>query len=304
MDIIQFLESKGYDLRRSGESDEHIMRCPQCGKKKLSINDKKQKWQCWHCATGGGFEFLCKFLGIQLQAKLSPDYRKLRQQKQTDRKPLSGAMELPREFNALRQDRVSFFSKKAYAYLNGRGITNEMIEKWALGYCAEGDYAGCIIIPVPDETNEIRTFQARRFFGVGLKSKNPPGADKYVFNLNYARGYRDIIVVEGPYDAMVTHTGMSTKNVSSVALLGHTCSPLQAKVIASCKPDTVYVALDPDIPFEEANRMGGTFRAEGVERVRICSPQQDPDEVTLEDWSTLLRTSKECHYRKINYVQR
>lgn len=303
MDMLQFLESKGYDLKRSGQTDEYIMQCPQCGKRKLSVNNMKQKWQCWRCATGGGFEFLCKFLGIPLDQKLNPDFRKLRQRLQTTPVTLSGTMELPKGFIALRRHRASFFQKKAYDYLNGRGITDEMIERWALGYCTDGEYAEYIIIPVPDETNQIRTFQARRFFGVGMKSKNPPGADKYIFNTNYAKGHPGLIVVEGPFDAMVTHSRMSKpKSVSAIALLGHTCSPLQAKIIASCRPKKLWIALDPDISFEEANKMGGTFRAEGVENVNICTLPRDPDELTEDDWwGDVLPKSKQCHYRKINY---
>jgi len=303
MDIIQFLESKGCDLQRIGQGNEHIMLCPQCGKRKLSVNSSKNKFQCWRCGIGGGFEFLCKFLGIRTE-QLSPDYRQLRlkQLKQIEKVPLTGAMELPEGTTILRRGKESFFQKKAYAYLNGRGITDEMIEKWSLGYCMEGDYAGYIIIPVPNESNQIRSFQARRFYGVGMKSKNPPGAEKCIFNLNYAKGHRTIVVEEGPFDAMVTHWLMTRNNISAVGLLGHTCSPLQAKIIANLKPDILYIALDPDISFEEANKMGGTFRAEGVEDVRICSPLKDPDELKQDDWTgDVLKNAKQCHYRKINY---
>ena len=65
MNIIEHLNSSGFDTIRTGKPSEYIMLCPQCNKKKLGINIDKKVWQCFRCAVGGGYDYLCKFLGIK-----------------------------------------------------------------------------------------------------------------------------------------------------------------------------------------------------------------------------------------------
>jgi hypothetical protein len=177
----------------------------------------------------------------------------------------------------------------------------EMIERWGLGYCTEGQYAGYIIIPVYDLDNNVRTFQGRRFYGVGDKNKNPYQVEKIVFNLRHAQSFPGIVIVEGPWDAMAQHVTLSKElNVSSIALLGHTCSVEQARQIAQfLKPEFTWIALDPDVKEEEREKVASALMAEGLKNVNICHPESDPDELSYSQSVIMLENATKPIRRKI-----
>ncbi len=307
MTFLEHLESSGIDLRRQGKPGEYLALCPQCGKAKLAINIEKRKFQCWRCNVGGGVFALCKFLGIKPFDDNTQDIRKLRQY-YTERPPqdsirILNTGELPKEFTKIGTKIGSFMEKRATSFLYNRGVTDRQIQDWNLGYCISGPYSGFLIIPVVDLEGKVRTWQGRRIFGGGDKNANPSNVDKIPFNLQYAKDYPGIIIVEGPFDAMATHSRLSqTMNLSSIALMGHTCSPLLARqIINYVRPKWMWIALDPDVSRGECERMAGLFRSEGTENVRICNMPSDPDEiVNVDDWRKILDRSEETVIRRIN----
>ncbi len=307
MTLIEHLESCGVDLKRQGKPGEYLALCPGCGKFKLAINVDKQKWQCWRCSQGGGIKALCRFLSIKEFSDGTQDIRKLRQYytapKTQDSIRILNTGELPKEFTKIGTKIGSFMEKRATSFLYNRGVTDRQIQDWNLGYCISGPYSGFLIIPVVDLEGKVRTWQGRRIFGGGDKNANPSNVDKIPFNLQYAKDYPGIIIVEGPFDAMATHSRLSqTMNLSSIALMGHTCSPLLARqIINYVRPKWMWIALDPDVSRGECERMAGLFKNEGLETVKICFLTKDPDEVVnIEEWRTILAQSEETVIRRVN----
>jgi len=307
MNLLQTLENAGLDPKRTGKPGEYILQCPHCQKVKLAVNVDKGVWQCWTCGQGGGTFALSRWLGVKFESNVSPNIIKLKS-KFIDAKPLQTVVKkdpeckLPREFKPLTNvNSGGILASKALGFVTGRGVTMEMIERWGLGYCTEGQYAGYIIIPVYDLDNNVRTFQGRRFYGVGDKNKNPYQVEKIVFNLRHAQSFPGIVIVEGPWDAMAQHVTLSKElNVSSIALLGHTCSVEQARQIAQfLKPEFTWIALDPDVKEEEREKVASALMAEGLKNVNICHPESDPDELSYSQSVILFENATKPIRRKI-----
>ena len=308
MDLLQTLEGLGLGLRRQLKPGEYVGVCPRCQKRKLAINIDKKVWQCWYCGQGGGMGELGKWLNAKISCTEVTNFRNLRS-KFLDAKPLNiskicdANSILPCEFIPLTgSSHVSIMGQKALNYVKGRGLTEGEIEQWGLGYCTTGKYRNMIVIPVEDTDGVVRSFQTRRFFGDGSKNLNPFDVDKIVFNLRHAYGKPGIIIVEGPWDAFGVHKQLAeTYNISGVALLGHTCSAIQARQIAQfLKPEYVWIALDPDVTEEERDNVGNVLLAEGLQNVEILHPSKDPDEILADEFVILFKEAKKAIRRRIN----
>ena len=150
-----------------------------------------------------------------------------------------------------------------HPYLKERGLTDETIATFGLGYFTgkRGVMAGRICIPIHNnETGELIAYAGRWPGNQGWpegegKYKVPVGFHKslVLFNLHRAREHAagDLIVVEGFFDCMDLWT-RDRKNV--VALMGSTMSEAQERLIVETvgAKGRVLLALDAD----EAGRKG------------------------------------------------
>ena len=73
-------------------------------------------------------------------------------------------IKLPTEFKTLtKQHEGLLYYKEAVDYLKGRGIDDNLIKKFNIGFCNEGKYAGRVIIPSYGEFGELNFFVGRTF---------------------------------------------------------------------------------------------------------------------------------------------
>ena len=158
-----------------------------------------------------------------------------------DTEEVEEVVKLPNEFVSLANKSKSVLSTKARNYLSSRGITDEDILFWKIGYCPSGEYAGRIIIPSFNDNGDCNYFIARTYQGDWRKYMNPPASkSKIIFNELYIDWDEDLTLTEGVFDAIV-----AGKN--SVPILGSSLreqSKLFKSIISNDTP--VYVALDPD----------------------------------------------------------
>ena len=124
-------------------------------------------------------------------------------------------------------------------YLLDRGYKKEDIVMWKVGYCSSGEYAGRVVVPSFNDNGDINYFVARSYADKFPKYMNPKVSKDIVFNELYLDWNKDIILVEGVFDAM--------KAKNSIPLLGSTLNQKSNlfKKIVYYEPD-VYIALDPD----------------------------------------------------------
>ena len=184
--------------------------CPFCNhhKPKLEVNFTENKkgynpFQCWVCGKKGKtIRSLFKAL------KVSPDKfvelgKLVKTGSHVEDVIVENIIELPKEFIPLFPDDKTIKWKQAYYYLKSRGITNDDIIKYNIGYCTFGRYQNMIIIPSYDKDGTLNYFTGRSFEqDPFIKYRNPEcSRDIIPFEL-FINWDSPLILCEGPFDAM------------------------------------------------------------------------------------------------------
>ncbi len=290
--LLQIIERAGVDFKQTPGSDEVRVCCPSCGEEKyrLYLNLKKKQGICFRCGEGGG---VWKFLR-QLGVKQVPSFQIAEQGSTLIKEPEPiRIVKLPPDAVPLHGCK-SAMAEKARAYLiEKRRMTEQEIEQYKIMFCSSGVYAGLVIIPIYNEIDELTGWQGRRFGFFGKKSMNPPEMKGQLFNLQGCVGKWGMLLVEGPFDAILTHRHLNEAGIGCVALLGHSISARQSAVIGYVlQPEKVWVMLDPDA-LDDQMKIVNALRSRGVGEVYRCDLRdKDPDELTHEELVWQLENAK------------
>jgi len=235
-------------------NNELLFKCPACDhhKHKLSINLDKNAFKCWVCDYRGR--------NVRRLVRRFGTYTQLQKWDQvTDRVDIERfadlfmervvgeceeKVELPPEFLTLTGTKPPATAQFAHRYLRERGVTNEDIVRWKIGYCFEGQYRNRVIIPSFNDDGDVNYFIARSYNGDSYKYKNPRSSKNIVFNELFVDWDEDLVIVEGVFDAVVAG--------NATPILGSTLrsnSRLIQKIVYNDTP--VYIALDPDAADKE-----------------------------------------------------
>lgn len=143
-------------------------------------------------------------------------------------------------------------SPEALEYLHGRGITDDSIERFNLGYCATWKHSKAgervqpskrIIIPRTPGTYTARTIEEPRNEWEGQYTKQVQGKQKDLFNLEALDGAATPIVCEGELDAISLYQA----GAGAVVGIGTTTNAGTFLEEAKKHPEAVYIlALDND----------------------------------------------------------
>ena len=236
------------------KGSELLFTCPSCGhrKRKFSVNLNKNVYKCWICDyRGRNIRRAIRRFGsfTQLQAWDSITNRTDLERfadlfSNTEYAEEKQKVELPEEFISLCTTDIPATGMYAQRYLKKRGVTDEDILKWKIGYCFGGEYRNRIIIPSFDSDGDVSYFIARSYSGDSYKYKNPRASKDITFNELYIDWNKDLVLVEGVFDALVAG--------NAVPILGSTLrkgSKLLREIVRNDTP--IYVALDPDAAKKE-----------------------------------------------------
>jgi DNA primase len=256
------------DSYQSGS--ERLFYCPYCKhhKRKLSVNVEKNVYKCWVCDTNGrNLRRIVRRFGSHTQLA---EWDKLTQQVDISNfnniftehvEEPKQTVDLPADFRSLANKDMPFSALKALKYLKQRGVTEKEILKWKIGYCDSGPFSGRIVVPSFNNEGYANYYIARAYDSSWPRYKNPPVSRDIVFNELYLDWDKDIVVVEGVFDAIVAG--------NAVPLLGSTIrenSLLFQKIVE--KDAAVFLALDDDAAKKE-NRIIKLFLKYGIELYKI-----------------------------------
>jgi len=188
--------------------------CPVCaeekgldqgdGKGNLEINYIRHVYKCWACGethgTHGPLGKLFDGYATKSQKKVY-NLIKPEELKQEEKKKVR--LRLPEGFTTFKDSNPRFIPHiEAYKYLQSRGITDEIIEKYRIGYTATGDYAYRIVVPSYDIENQLNYFVARAWVPKKMKYKNPPvPKDEIIFGESAIDWKKDVYLCEGVFDS-------------------------------------------------------------------------------------------------------
>lgn len=225
--------------------------CPVCNDNKgnLEINYSKLVMKCWKCCNDpdglkGSLRKLVKEYGsrrdLRLYDEITKDHVYEHKTVITDEnyKP---NINLPKDFIRMSTAKRNHEFLQAYNYLLMRGLNDDIIAKYDIGYCSTGYYSGRIIIPSYDKDGDLNYFVARSYCGHKNKYDNPEIAKTDIIvnqlNINWDS---TIYLVEGLFDMI----GLGISN--TIPLLGKDLSPkLEYELIRKSK-GYIVICLDPD----------------------------------------------------------
>lgn len=302
-DLIKFIESIFGSGSLSSKGTNLVIHCPNCAsqgsiKKKLSIRLDDHVNHCWVCGwgsrsllallikygdSGSVHEYKTKYWeGKQFHDKVSPaDVPKL---------PY-----LPRDFVLLAPnlDNTNPEIKHLIKYCFSRGLKENDLWKFSLGYSKEYQYRRRVLMPSFDKTGEINFVTARSTDSlVSLKYINSDiHKNEIIFNEIHLDFKKRITLVEGPFDLI--------KSVdNSTCLLGSDLSEsskLFHEILFNETP--INLCLDSDMQLKSL-KLAKKLASYKID-VRLVSlgDNKDPGEMSKRDLSKVVANAKEWDWK-------
>ena len=220
--------------------------CPVCDderdKHNLEVNYHTNVYKCWSCGdsenTHGPLGKIFDLYGNKKQKKvfnlLKPETVQVKEVKKTK-------LTLPKSYTQFKDSNSRYpVMKQAKNYLTSRGVTDEMIEKYQIGFCDNGEHSGRIIIPSYNKNGVLNYYISRSWDPKSrYKYKNPKTPkDEIIFWENRIDWDKDIYLVEGVFD------GLFIEN--SIPMLGKHMSDLLYETIYNKSNGYIIIALDAD----------------------------------------------------------
>jgi len=264
--------------------------CPLCHhtKPKLEINMSENPkgenpWHCWVCDKKGK-KLYQLFKSIEVPPNVMSELRTIVKYVGPETKfQVEEKLALPKEFQLLDNIHPSnITARHAAAYLKSRGITEDDILKYGIGYCEGGRYANMIIIPSYDVKGILNYFTGRSFQKEpSVKYRNPSvSRDIVPFEL-FINWDLPLILCEGPFDAISIK-----RNV--IPLLGKNIQSNLMKKIVMSSVEKIYIALDRDAQ-KQALNFCEKLMNEGKEVYLVDMQDKDPSEMGFANFTNLIQ---------------
>lgn len=250
---------------------------PRCktrgtGKTKLEVNLDTGQWHCWVCHARGRS---IRSLFDAIHAKYTLQDSEVRAQSFDDvfdpPKRSASIAELPAEFRPLHRGPLDFYGRKALAYLHSRGVTDDDVLTYNIGYCNAGPYDGYLVFPNYDDQGHLNYFTTRAYLPGRPKTKNPPvpraGVVGFELLINWAL---PVVIVESALDAI-------TVGQNALPMYGSGFSSWIRKLVYDKQVPEVVLCFDGDA-YSSAMHEAGKLVANGVTvKVPKLPEDQDPN---------------------------
>jgi len=275
------------EYRKHNEEDHQIsFDCPACaidegkpdgdGKGNLEINYTKGVYKCWKCKdTNNMHGYLDSLVYKYAPSTLIREYKIVKPQYEYNPKDKIAryVTELPAEFIELTGCNPRTYQyREAIEYLHERGITDDIIKDYNIGYCPSGKYHTRIVFPSYDKNGVINYWVARWFGKRKVKNKyQNPEADVELIIVNEHLICWDatIYLVEGFTDHIVTP--------NSIPLLGKTVHDILYLTLQTKAKGNVVIFLDDDAKKDSLKLYNKLDTGELAGRIRIVDTIKNED---------------------------
>ena len=289
--LVDILESfLGGHKKHNEETGQISFDCPACsadkgmpegdGKGNLEINYNRGLFKCWACQDindmHGSVIRLLKRYGTQKNLR---DYLLVKPDADTfyEKEHKEIVVTLPEGFKKLSDcTEKDYKSGLAKRYLYERGITDDIIKEFGIGYTYRGKYYNRVIFPSYDSEGKLNYFVARWFAKEKTKLKYiNPEAEKQeiIFNEGKLNLDATIYIVEGATDHIVIP--------NSVPLLGKYIPSKLLELLHDHAMSYIVIVLDDDA-YEDALNLYRQLNFGNLRnRIRIvrCPEGYDPSKI-------------------------
>jgi len=290
--LNRVLKSQGQELTKENE---YMWWSPFVNhhKPKLQVNIKNGKWHCWVSGQGGHNLFQL-FKKVKATKKQYQELNELSDNFSFEYVPIkqeNKEVKLPDEYKPMWVKSNSPIYKHALKYLKSRGVSQDDMIKYSIGYCEDGLYSNRIIIPSYDDEGKLNFFIGRDIFDSKLKYRNSPTPKDIIgFDL-FVNWEEPILLVEGALDAI-------TSKVNSIPLFGKTIMNNLKRKILEKKVKTLYVALDNDA-VKDSMKIVEELMNEGIKVHMIKLTEKDPNDIGYEKFTDIKNSTNETSFREL-----
>lgn len=281
--------------KKDRNTNDYTFNCPFCKhhKPKLVINVESGIYNCWTChppTKGANLAFLLKSI------KAHPDHVNemksyFSSRNKVEEVSTEEVVSLPKEYKPLYDPSDSSFDKKrALAYLKSRGIMQDDVKRYNIGYCSLGRYRDRIIVPSYDSRGVLNYFVARSMDKNSTRKYDAPSCKKgSIVGLENLINWKvPVIICEGVFDAIAIKR-------NAVPLFGKTITKALMEKLVDSQVKTVYLALDKDA-LKEALDHSQKLLNYGKEVYLLDLEGKDPSEVGFEGMIKLLHQAQQLTF--------
>ena len=290
--LNRVLKSQGQELTKENE---YMWWSPFVNhhKPKLQVNIKNGKWHCWVSGQGGHNLFQL-FKKVKATKKQYQELNELSDNFSFEYVPTkqeNKEVKLPDEYKPMWTKSNSPTYKHALKYLKSRGVSEDDMIKYSIGYCEDGLYSNRIIIPSYDDEGKLNFFIGRDIFDSKLKYRNSPTPKDIIGFELFVNWKEPILLVEGALDAI-------TSKVNSIPLFGKTIMNNLKRKILEKKVKTLYVALDNDA-VKDSMKIVEELMNEGIKVHMIKLTEKDPNDIGYEKFTDIKNSTNETSFREL-----
>ena len=290
--LNRVLKSQGQELSKENE---YMWWSPFVNhhKPKLQVNIKNGKWHCWVSGQGGHNLFQL-FKKVKATKKQYQELNELSDNFSFEYVPIkqeNKEVKLPDEYKPMWVKSNSPIYKHALKYLKSRGVSQDDMIKYSIGYCEDGLYSNRIIIPSYDDEGKLNFFIGRDIFDSKLKYRNSPTPKDIIGFELFVNWEEPILLVEGALDAI-------TSKVNSIPLFGKTIMNNLKRKILEKKVKTLYVALDNDA-VKDSMKIVEELMNEGIKVHMIKLTEKDPNDIGYEKFTDIKNSTNETSFREL-----
>jgi len=166
-------------------------------------------------------------------------------------------------------------SERSISYWNGRGITNESINTFHLGYSENQDM---VTVPVQTDNGIVVGFVARSIEGKSFKNSTNLPRSKVLFNLNRCK-FNEIIVVESSFDAIKLHQ----MGFSAVATLGANVSREQLRLLEKYATKIILAPDSDEAGQSFVKKIMDSVKSREISLIKIPDGKKDIGDMTKEE---------------------
>jgi len=235
MNFTDILNSKQIEWHPGGKDGEISICCPFCldqgetedTKYRLGINILSKKAHCFNCEWSSKENTFNKVLE---KLNIEDDDEEIEEvQIKKDKEEIDG--KLPETFELLYPKKKDKDFIKAYDYLRQRGISNNQIEQYKIGFCLGGKYSNRIIFPIYLK-HKLQCFIGRDFTDKQeLRYKNSKG-EKTLYGIPKHR-LDTALLVEGVIDKLSAEHVLD--KIDIIGIPGRTLKDTDIKLLEGYK---------------------------------------------------------------------